>query len=118
MSDRAPEANRLYARVANFPTKLENLRTKIAAMRDEAEELGFREEASHLAAMAVFAECLPKRAPKLVLWTNQEISQLKVLWLEGVTGAEIGRRLDKTAIAVRSAAKRHNLPIRRPRKKA
>jgi len=115
-STRAPEVNRLYAKVANFPNKLANLRAKIAAMRDEAEELGFREEAAHLSAMAVFAECLPTRAPKLVHWTNQEIAQLKALWLEGIPGAEIGRRLDKTAVAVRAAAKRHNLPVRKKRR--
>jgi hypothetical protein len=112
---RAPQVNRLYARVANYPNKLVNLRAKIAALRDEAEELGFREEAAHLAAMAVFADCLPKRGPKLVHWSNQEVAQLKVLWLEGIAAAEIGRRLGKTDIAVRTAAKRHGLPVRKRR---
>lgn len=112
---REPSANRLYAKVANFPNKVSNLRAKIAAMRDEAEELGFREEAAHLSAMAVFAECLPRRAPKLVHWTNQEVAQLKLLWLEGIAAAEIGRRLGKTDIAIRTAAKRHGLPVRRKR---
>lgn len=117
-TSRTPEVSRLYARVANFPKKLENLRAKIAAMRDEADELDFREEAAHLAAMAVFADCLPVRAPKLVHWTNQEVAQLKVLWLEGISAAEIGRRMGKTDIAVRAAAKRYGLPVRKrhPRK--
>lgn len=112
---RTPEVNRLYARVANFPNKLCNLRSKIEALRDEAEELGFREEAAHLEAMAVFANCLPKRGPKLVHWSNHEVTQLKALWLEGVSAAEIGRRLDKTDIAVRAAAKRYGLPRRKRR---
>lgn len=113
---RAPEANRLYAKVANFPNKLTNLQAKIAAMRDEATELGFREEAAHLAAMAVFAECLPAREVKKVEWTGSEVSQLKRLWLEGVTATEIAKRIGKTSHAVCGAARRHNLPIRKPRK--
>jgi hypothetical protein len=112
---RAPETNRLYARVANFPNKLCNLRSKIEALRDEAAELGFREEAAHLTAMAVFANCIPDRAPKLDHWSNQEVAKLKGLWLEGVSTAEIGHQLGKSDNAIQKAAKRFGLPRRKVR---
>jgi hypothetical protein len=116
--NRAPETNRLYARVANFPNKLANLRAKIEALRDEAGELGFREEAAHLSALAVFANSMPEQAPKLVHWTGAEVTQLKALWLEGIMIAEIARRLDKTPKAVQRAIDRYGLPVRKKRRTA
>lgn len=115
MSAYDPEMRRFYAKVANFPKKLDNLRNKIAALRDEAEELSFRDEAHHLAALATFADCLPMQERKRVDWSPEEVAQLKRLWLEGLTSAEIGRRIGKTDAAVRLAARRHKLPARRRR---
>lgn len=115
---REPEVNRFYARVANFPKKLDNLRAKIAALGAEAAELGFREEAAHLSAMTVFADCLPKRAPKKVDWTPQEVADLRCYWLQGVSSVEIAKRLGKTPNAICGAARRHGLPIRKHRRAA
>jgi hypothetical protein len=107
------EVKRFYARVANFPNKIDNLRAKIAALRDEAEALGFREEGRLLGAMAVFADALPKAGPKLVNWSADEVLTLKRLWLEGLTCAQIGKQIGRTAAAVQRSARKHNLPKRR-----
>jgi hypothetical protein len=107
------QMRRHYSAVYNFPNKLANLRGKIEAMRDEAEELGFRDEAAHLTALLTIANYGPRHEPKKIEWTPQETTQLKALWLEGLTAAEIGKRLGKTKPAVCAAARRNNLPRRR-----
>jgi hypothetical protein len=110
----APDMRRLYSRVANFPKKVNNLRAKIAAMRDEAKELGFREEARQLAAMSVFADVWPSQRPqKRNDWSDDETLTLKRLWIEGVSGVEIGERMGRTAPAVRKQARKLGLPKRR-----
>ncbi len=112
----APDMRRLYSRVANFPKKVENLRAKIAAMRDEAEELGFREEARQLAAMSVFADAWQRERPaRRIDWTADETLTLKRLWLEGVSGVEIAERLGRSAAGVRKQARKLELPVRRRR---
>jgi hypothetical protein len=85
-------------------------------LRDEAEELGFREEAAHLSALMVFAHCLPDRESKQVNWTSAEVVKLKQLWLEGVRSAEIATRLGRTPQSIRAQARRYNLPKRKIRR--
>lgn len=118
--NRASEAQmrRHYSAVYNFPNKIANLRSKIEALRDEAEELGFRDDAAHLTALLTIANYGPRHEPKKIEWTAQEVAQLKALWLEGLTATAIGKRIGKTKPAVCAAARRHNLPIRKPRRRA
>lgn len=109
----AAEANRLDARVYNFPKKIHNLRLKIEAMRDEAQTLGFVEEAAQLAAMAVFAGCWFEPPVKRVRgWDAEQDARLRRLWLEGLTGSEIAEHLPKSRAAVLARARQLNLPRR------
>jgi GcrA cell cycle regulator len=114
---RTPEISRLYARCYNFPTKVANLSAKIAAMRDEAKELGFTQEAAHLGAMAVFADCIlgNQAETRARGWTDEEILTLKRLWLQGLSAAKITKHINKSRSAICAAAIRYNLPARKAR---
>ncbi|MBM3568163.1 MAG: global cell cycle regulator GcrA-like protein [Alphaproteobacteria bacterium] len=46
------------------------------------------------------------------IWTTEKVDQLKGLWQEGLSTAEIGRRLGITKNAVVGKAHRMNLPAR------
>jgi len=104
-----------YAQVYNFPRKVQNLRAKIEAMRDEARALGFTAEASQLAAMAVFAQhWIEPAGPQRVRgWCAEHDATLARLWAEGMTGAEIAERLPKSRAAVLARARALGLPERR-----
>jgi hypothetical protein len=113
--DRDREDRRLSARIYNFPHKVANLRAKIEAMRDEARELGFEQEAAQLAAMAVFADCWagPPASSRDRGWSDEQTATLKRLWLEGLSASKIGKEVGKSRSAVLGASYRLNLPKRR-----
>ncbi|TDG16227.1 GcrA cell cycle regulator, partial [Paracraurococcus ruber] len=45
-------------------------------------------------------------------WTNEAIEQLRILWAEGHSTAEIGRRMGVSKNAIVGKAHRLNLPAR------
>jgi hypothetical protein len=115
MTDNERADRKFYARVHNFPNKMANLRAKIIALRDEAEQLGYRDEAAWLAGMAAIAcsRDLPQTERKKIEWTQADINALRKLWRRGLTGSQIAREIGRSRPAVLAAARRHGLEERR-----
>lgn len=106
---------RHYAKIYNFPNRMDNLRARIAELRDEAQELGYRDEVAHLSALLALAESrdLTRITNEKHEWTMAEVQVLRRMWADGCSGGQIAKALGRSRSAVLAAARRNDLHRRR-----